>query len=923
MTGDNWERVEALFLVAADLPSEEQARFLDDACNGDTALRAELESLLVSDRKNGEAISRGVGAEAALLFGSDAAGREPHTGDRLGAYRVLREIGRGGMGAVYLATRDDDQYRKQVAIKVVKRGMDTVDVLGRFRHERQILANLDHPYIARLLDGGTTPDGRPFFVMDHVEGVPVDVFCRGRGLDVAARCELFLKICEAVSHAHRNLVVHRDLKPGNIFVTSDGTPKLLDFGVAKLLVNEPGEGVTATQAMRPFTPDYASPEQVRGLTVTTATDVYSLGAILYELLTGERAQPVTGTTPLEIDRAVCEREVGKPSAVARGLDEDLDNIVLMAMRKEPERRYASVDQLAEDVRRYLDGRPVIARQDSFAYRGQKFLRRNRTAVAAGAVFIVVLVAGATVSLLEARRANRERAVADRRFEQVRQLAGKFLLDFHDSIAKLPGSTAARKMVVETGLQYYDTLVKEAQGNRDLLEEIARGYDRLGDVQGNPYYPNLGDTAGALASYRKALELRKGIADPAPEFLADLIRGEVKIAQMQTVKGDIKAADGALKAAIDLGEHAPAAAEYKVRAALANAYTAYGDLKIRQAEHTRGVEPYLKALALSEQLARENRDPVAEQIGVSLAHTKLGEIYTRLERGREAMEQLRLAVAIDEKLAHAEPANTARMRKLYIDNVLLGFLFRTAGESLAKPGEAQAAMQSAIGLAEGMAAADPNNTNAFVDIMQAHGTLADWLRKHGGLAEALPHYQTALSAAERYATSSAPELARNDALVQSHQRLGQAFGEAGRLEEALAHFRQSEDFLARMEKANPGLVRAALRRAEISDSRAQIYKRQKKWTDAIASFETALAIFVEQRRRDPQADPYLNAQPALYSQLADCHAAAQQWGAAIGELQSVLDRLAEIASRRALNSEETKLRDDAGRKLAEWKRRHAG
>ena len=198
MTGDNWERVEALFLVAADLPSEEQARFLDEACNGDSALRAELESLLVSDRKNGEAISRAVGAEAALLFSSDEAGREPLAGDRLGAYRVVREIGRGGMGAVYLATRDDDQYRKQVAIKVVKRGMDTVEVLGRFRHERQILANLDHPYIARLLDGGTTPDGRPFFVMDHVEGVPVDVFCRGRGLDVAARCELFLQICEAV-----------------------------------------------------------------------------------------------------------------------------------------------------------------------------------------------------------------------------------------------------------------------------------------------------------------------------------------------------------------------------------------------------------------------------------------------------------------------------------------------------------------------------------------------------------------------------------------------------------------------------------------------------------------------------------------------------------------------------------------------------
>jgi serine/threonine protein kinase len=414
---NNWDRVQHLFLSAADLAPGEQARFIDFACAGDTALRAEVESLLASDRKNGAAISAAVEVEAALLFDSPTL-----KGERLGAYRLVREIGRGGMGAVYLAIRDDDQYRKQVAIKVsrstsrrrprVKRGMDTVELLERFRHERQILANLDHPYIARLIDGGTTADGRPFFAMEYIEGRPVDAFCAEHALDTDARCRLFLRICEAISHAHRNLVVHRDLKPGNIFVTSDGTPKLLDFGVAKLLGGDGRWGETLPTMQRPFTPEYASPEQVRGLPITTATDVYSLGVVFYELLTGQRARAVRAKSPFEVEPAVCASEVVRPSLVARNLDPDLDNIVLMAVRKEAERRYQSVDQFADDVRRYMEGRPMAARQDSFGYRSRKFLRRNRFSAAAAAAVLVSLVTGIVVSVTESRQAEAARRTAD-------------------------------------------------------------------------------------------------------------------------------------------------------------------------------------------------------------------------------------------------------------------------------------------------------------------------------------------------------------------------------------------------------------------------------------------------------------------------------------------------------------------------------
>ena len=275
---DDWKRVQSVFLSVADVSPQERAHLLDVACSGDSEMRAEVESLLESDREDDQNISSTIASEAASLIGAPI-----QIGDRLSAYRVVEEIGRGGMGDVYLATRDDDQFQKQVAIKVVRRGLDTADVLGRFQHERQILANLDHPYIARLLDGGTTLDGRPFFVMDYIEGQPLDVFSQAHKLDIKTRCQLFLRILDAVAYAHRNLVVHRDLKPGNIFVTGDGSPKLLDFGVAKLIASDSGPGFTAMSPARPYTPEYASPEQVHGLPVTTATDIYSLGAVLLRI----------------------------------------------------------------------------------------------------------------------------------------------------------------------------------------------------------------------------------------------------------------------------------------------------------------------------------------------------------------------------------------------------------------------------------------------------------------------------------------------------------------------------------------------------------------------------------------------------------------------------------------------------------------
>ncbi|HZU25243.1 MAG TPA: serine/threonine-protein kinase, partial [Bryobacteraceae bacterium] len=418
MSPTRWAQVQEVFLEAAALPhARQRSAFLDRACRGDLELRVEVEALLTADDNAEEQIEDAVQAASVIAFADDLIGR------RVGSWLIEREIGRGGMGSVFLGVRADSEFRKRIAIKVIRRGMDTEDVLARFRHERQILASLEHPNIARLLDGGSTSDGRPYLVMEYVPGRRIDEYCRFRHISLAERLRLFCQVCEAVAHAHRNLVVHRDLKPGNILVTQDGEPKLLDFGIAKLLDGDaPGAAAQTvlTTAGPRMTLEYGSPEQLRGLPVTTATDVYSLGAVLYELICGERAHALEKYTNEEIERVICEEEPARPSVVAarqglpwaRQLEGDLDNITLMALRKESDRRYSSVEQLAGDIRRYQTGLPVLAREDTVIYRSRKFLMRHRLGALAAALAAIGLIGGAGVALREAARADAQRVAAE-------------------------------------------------------------------------------------------------------------------------------------------------------------------------------------------------------------------------------------------------------------------------------------------------------------------------------------------------------------------------------------------------------------------------------------------------------------------------------------------------------------------------------
>ncbi len=431
----DWEKIEAVFQAALEKPLSSRSAWLDENCGADGDFRREVESLLAAENASIGFLSKSdLPRAASLLLGEETPTR---VGQQIGPYKILSELGRGGMGVVYLAEREEEQFHQRVAIKLVKRGLDTEDILRRFRNERQILASLHHPNIANLFDGGTTADGLPYFVMEQVEGAPLLKFCDEKRLSVNERLELFLRVCAAIQYAHQNLIIHRDLKPGNILVTDTGEVKLLDFGVAKLLNPELSDGSTQTQAaLRIMTPEYASPEQVRGQRVTTATDIYSLGVILYELLTGAKPYNLQGTSPEELSRAICNSEPSKPSEVNkdhdgpkdaksdgqqrdrrstsdnRKLKGDLDNITLMALRKEPERRYSSVEQFAEDIRRHLDGLPVIATRDTFAYRASKFVRRHGLGVAAAALIFLSLLGGLAATAWQARVARQEKAKAE-------------------------------------------------------------------------------------------------------------------------------------------------------------------------------------------------------------------------------------------------------------------------------------------------------------------------------------------------------------------------------------------------------------------------------------------------------------------------------------------------------------------------------
>jgi serine/threonine protein kinase len=747
---EKWERVKGLFQAALERGAAERNAFLAEASAGDSSVRAEVESLLASHENADHFV--GILSQSPLAASSAVVAQDSWIGRKIGSYRITRQIGRGGMAVVYLGVRADDQYRKRVAIKLVLPGLDSDEVIRRFRNERQTLAALDHPNIVKLLDGGNTEDGLPYLVMDYVEGMLITEYCDGRQLTITERLELFQIVCGAVHYAHQNLVIHRDLKPGNILVTADGVPKLLDFGIAKLL-NPDFSAATLlmTQADgRLMTPEYASPEQVRGQPVTTATDVYSLGVLLYELLTGHRPYRLTGQRLQEIERVICTQEPdklsivvrrsgevvspdgttqstltpqfvshtreGQPEKLRRRLVGDLDNIVLMALRKEPQRRYASAEQFSRDIQRHLEGLPVTARPATLAYRASKFVHRHVAAVSVAVTILLTLIAGIIFTAGEARVARMERARAERRFNDVRRLANSFLFEFHDSIKDLPGATPARKLVVRKAQEYLDGLANEARGDASLQSELAEAYLRVADVQGNPYTGNLGDRPGALESYRKSLAIAGILAHDNPKSLTAqrfIGRSQKGIGEVLASSGEADQAVEHFRKAVSSFENVVAAEQGDTKALLelADTYGSLGEALDSPSELSLGdkagaLENYQKSFAIYQRLAKGEPNNPRVLSGLAIAETEIGDSREASGALGQALDWFGKAFKTYENLTIADPVNS-RYRKN-----LTSILDRIA-EVRADTGDRAGAirdLRKSLETYEALSTADPQNMN---------------------------------------------------------------------------------------------------------------------------------------------------------------------------------------------------------------------
>jgi tetratricopeptide (TPR) repeat protein/predicted Ser/Thr protein kinase len=693
-----WQKLDDLFAKASELPPGEQRSFVEHETANDPEMRDQLAKLLAKGTGGSGRIAETI--ERAIQSTASAGN---WIGRHFGSYRIVREIGRGGMGLVFEAVRADDEYQKRVALKVAPDWQRVGILRERFRHERQILAQLEHPNIARFLDGGTE-DGIPYFVMEYIEGEPVTEYARS--LNERARIELLQQICAAVDYAHGNLVVHRDLKPSNILVTRDGQVKLLDFGIAKFV--NPFEG-RATMTGMMWTPDYASPEQVRGGSVTTRTDVYSLGLLLYEMLTGRQGQIADTSSPLALDRSICELEL-PPSQ----LSADLDSIVRMAVRKEPERRYASVAALNEDLQRYLDGRPVLARPATFGYRAGKLVRRHRVAVAASVLIAGSIAGGVVSTVYQARR-------AERRFQQVRTLANSFVFDVHDRIAQLPGSTEARKAIVQTALTYLENLRQEAAGDASLTKELATAYERIGDVQGLPNESNLGDTAGALSSYRRAEALLTSIRSKDDSMKSRFASVSYKLAMMAAAGGDKNEAIARFSQARAAGIEAlsKAPSDPDVLRLQSSILAGIAELSFDMQNIAAARDAAHDQTEVASRLVALNRADVSNRFALSSAYMSLGTAEMGVGNLEETAESYRRAISIREDLVRDDSRNAAFRRSLMIGYGTLGdVLGGRTGENLGDVQGAAAAFEKATGIAEWLTQNDPKDRKALFDLVSA-------------------------------------------------------------------------------------------------------------------------------------------------------------------------------------------------------------
>jgi tetratricopeptide (TPR) repeat protein len=730
-TTESFLRMQAIFHEALELPADQRSAFIDARCQDDPELAAEVRLLIEASREEEQQSEAGRTSSFAES-GVNAGAADSTLAKRLiGPYRLDRLIGRGGMGAVYLAHRADGQFDQRVAIKLIDLPLATELFRERFRQERQILAGLQHPYIARMLDGGITADGDLYLAMEYVDGVPIHRFCDARNLTLPQRLALFLRVCEAVQFAHLNLVVHRDLKPDNIFVVDDGSPRLLDFGTAKLIspsLANPGSEMTR-EGYQSFTPQYASPEQVLGNPITTASDTYSLGVLLYVLVTGSLPYELKELTTAEMLRVICEEPPRKPAhavgadpklRAARKLDPDLEAILMKSLRKEPLQRYTTAEQFGADVQAWLDHRPVAARRGTFRYRASKFIVRHRVGIAAAALLVASLAAGIAGILWQSREANLERRKADARSADLRQLSNSLLSELDEAIKQLPGSTGVQKLLVTRVLEHLDRMAADAQGDRLTQIDLVDAYTRLANIQGNPYDQNLGDPSGGLASAKKAIDLARPLVaqdphdrdalralataeDAQSEILFGTARTQEAIAAMQTATRDYDRL-------IETRDATPAV--------ICEAAAAYGTLgdewgqtgTASLANTAEGLRAYRKVIELDNRALSIDPNFLRARRGLALTQMKIGSTEMEADPA-QALRDYQIAIEKADALPKDDKNSysTTRMRTMILRkeanaHVLMG-----------QYDEAMPLFAQVVEFERKMVAVDPQDLRALADL----------------------------------------------------------------------------------------------------------------------------------------------------------------------------------------------------------------
>jgi serine/threonine protein kinase/tetratricopeptide (TPR) repeat protein len=815
--------------------------------------------------------------------GNDSSPLDPAPGGTVGAYRLLRRLGEGGMGEIFLA--EQQTPRRQVALKVIKRGMDTRKVIARFETERQALALMSHSNIARVFDAGETERGRPFFVMEYVQGEPISAYCDRHRLSTKKRLELFLQVCEGVQHAHQKAVIHRDLKPSNILVTVVGdlaVPKIIDFGVAKATSQPLTEGALMTELGQMVgTPEYMSPEQAEmsGLDVDTRTDVYSLGVVLYELLVGALpfdSKELRAAGLSEIQRRIREEEPSRPStrlstlgedskevaqrrstdrvSLARVLKGDLDWITMKALEKDRTRRYGSASELAADIRRHLNDQPVLARPPDFRYRAGRYVRRHRLGVLAAALVSLALIVGGVATAWQARVAGQERDLAERRFAEVRQLANSLVFELHDAIADLPGSTPARRLVVERGLEYLDRLSVEANDDADLLTEVAQGYIRTGDVQGLPFSANLGDAAGARVSYDKARQLFQTLVEREPAntaALRGLGRSNLRLGELLYSSGTIEQAKTFLEEAernlVAASSAMPDDPELRrdritVNEDLAKLYAESGRME-------QAVAAFQKNLTIEIELLRADPENPERLRDVAVTELLMAEVL-RVSGRDSAIELLHKATDRMALLLAANPESASHQREASYFKQLLAFHLEKKGELE----EASRLLDEIRPTFERLVEQDPKNALLLNDLIVSCNQEAEILIEQDRPSAAIETLGEALQIESQLARGL--DLVDEEAnLAETHRLLGRAHSRLGNVDDASSQYQRALEYAERDLALQPSsaLVKSVL--ADLYYERAAFHLEAAGLVSASPNLacEAARSDFERARKLDAELE----------------------------------------------------------------------